>query len=126
MSCGLHCLLCLLCVCLGVCGAMNLQGHKVHLACGGALLKCGSLKEMRRVSNASDLESTPATAAFASIFAAWGCFAAACCLLLAAALLLLGVLLLFPTDSPITGPLVIDQASLTPPGSHIPGSLEKP
>ena len=51
---------------------------------------------------------------------------AACCLLLAAALLLLGVLLLFPTDSPITGPLVIDQASLTPPGSHIPGSLEKP
>ena len=94
----------------------------MHLACGGALLKCGSLKEMRRVSNASDLESTPATAAFASIFAAWGCFAAACCLLLAAALLLLGVLLLFPTDSPITGPLVIDQASLTPPGSHIPGS----
>ena len=126
MSCGLHCLLCLLCVCLGVCGAMNLQGHKVHLACGGALLKCGSLKEMRRVSNASDLESTPATAALASIFAAWGCFATACCLLLAAALLLLGVLLLFPTDSPITGPLVIDQASLTPPGSHIPGSLEKP
>ena len=51
---------------------------------GGALLKCGSLKEMRRVSNASDLESTPATAALASNFAAWGCFATACCLLLAA------------------------------------------
>ena len=66
MSCCLHCLLCLLCVCLGVCGAMNLQGHKVHLACGGALLKCGSLREMRRVSNASDLESTPARAALAS------------------------------------------------------------
>ena len=93
---------------------------------GGALLKCGSLKETRRVSNASDLESAPATAALASNFAAWGCFATTCCLLLAAALLLLGVLLLFPTDSPITGPLVIDQASLTPPGSHIPGSLEKP
>ena len=39
-------------------------------------------------------------------------------LLLGVALLLLGVLLLFPTDSPITGPLVIDQASLTPPGSQ--------
>ena len=52
--------------------------------------------------------------------------ATACCLLLAAALLLLGVLLLFSADSPITGPLVIDQASLTPPGSHIPGSFEKP
>ena len=61
---------------------------------GGALLKCGSLKEMRRVID-SDLESTPARAALASKFAAWGCFATACCLLLAAALLLLGVLLLF-------------------------------
>ena len=84
MSWCLHCLLSLLCVCVGVCGAMNLQGHKVQLAYGGALLKCGSLKEMRRVSNASDLESTPTTAALASNFAAWGfcyCLLLLCCCL---------------------------------------------
>ena len=122
MSCGLHCLLCLLCVCLGVCGAMNLQGHKVHLACGGALLKCGSLREMRRVSNASDLESTPAMAALASNFAAWGC--SCYCLLLAACCCFAAAwsFTFVSADSPITGPLVIDQASLIPPGSHIPGS----
>ena len=38
MSCCLHCLLCLLSVCVGVCGAMNLQGHKVHLAYGGTCI----------------------------------------------------------------------------------------
>ena len=26
------------CVCVGVCGAMNLQGHKVQLAYGGCIL----------------------------------------------------------------------------------------
>ena len=48
----------------------------MHQACRGFMLKCGSLKETRRVSNASDLESAPARAALASNFAAWGCIAA--------------------------------------------------
>jgi hypothetical protein len=34
----LACFLCHLCVCVGVCGAMNLQGHKVQLAYGGCIL----------------------------------------------------------------------------------------
>ena len=93
---------------------------------GGALLKCGSLKEMRRVSNASDLESTPATAALASNFAAWGCFATACCLLLAAALLLLGVYFCFLPILTETVLLVVDQASFDSPRVPCSGLPREP
>ena len=44
----------------------SLQDHKAHKDRRGCIASVSSLREMRRVSNASDLESTPARAALAS------------------------------------------------------------